>query len=518
MTALAPRTRLMLHGPILPVLVRLAIPNLLLVLVQTSVGLIEMFWVARLGTEALAGVALVFPVVMLMTMMSGGAVGGGISSSIARAIGGGRIAVATMLAYHALVICGVLGLVCAALVLSLGRSIYMAMGGEGASLQAALAYSNIVFAGIVLLWLLNALASILRGSGNIAFPAAVVCIGAAALAILSPVLIFGIGPLPPLGVKGAALAVVLYYASGSLVLAARLASGHELVKLTLRGIRFQWHLVTDILKVGAISALISTSMTLIVALTNAVIGQAGSIVIAGYGIGSRLEYLIISITFGLGVPVVAMVGTCIGAADHRRARRIAWLGAAIGGATAELIGVACAIWPAPWIGLFSHDPQVLLAGSQYLRTAGPAFGFIGVGMLLYFASQGAGRMLWPAAAALSRLAVVGAIGLLSLGWGAPDIRIAYVAVAAAMVVFGAVNVFAMRSWSRWSGSGLAEMLPGAGTDTGQVLFGGGGRELREDLAEMQMLEEFETDRTEDLGVLQGLHGLPAAAFHQERQG
>ena len=254
MTALAPRTRLMLHGPILPVLVRLAIPNLLLVLVQTSVGLIEMFWVARLGTEALAGVALVFPVVMLMTMMSGGAVGGGISSSIARAIGGGRIAVATMLAYHALVICGVLGLVCAALVLSLGRSIYMAMGGEGASLQAALAYSNIVFAGIVLLWLLNALASILRGSGNIAFPAAVVCIGAAALAILSPVLIFGIGPLPPLGVKGAALAVVLYYASGSLVLAARLASGHELVKLTLRGIRFQWHLVTDILKVGAISA------------------------------------------------------------------------------------------------------------------------------------------------------------------------------------------------------------------------------------------------------------------------
>lgn len=122
----------MLHGPILPVLVRLAIPNLLLVLVQTSVGLIEMFWVARLGTEALAGVALVFPVVMLMTMMSGGAVGGGISSSIARAIGSGRVPVATMLAYHALAICGVLGLVSAAIVLSLGRSIYMAMGGEGA--------------------------------------------------------------------------------------------------------------------------------------------------------------------------------------------------------------------------------------------------------------------------------------------------------------------------------------------------------------------------------------------------
>jgi putative MATE family efflux protein len=439
---------LLLHGPVLPVLVRLAVPNLLLILVQTSVGLIEMFWVARLGTDALAGVALVFPVVMLMQMMSGGAVGGGISASVARAIGGGRLHLTGLLAHHAIAISLGIGIISAAVVLSFGPSIYLSMGASGASLQAALSYSNTVFSGIVLLWLLNALASLLRGAGNITFPAAVVSIGAVVLAILSPVLIFGIGPFPRLGVKGAALAIVLYYAIGSLVLAVKLAAGRELVRLTWRGARFQWQLVHDILRVGAVSAIISTSFTLIVALTNAVIGQAGPTVIAGYGIGSRIEYLIVSFTFGLGVPVVAMVGTSVGAADYRRARRIAWTGAIIGGAVAEVIGLACAMRPAAWIGLFSHDPEVLSAGSQYLRMAGPAFGFIGVGMLLYFASQGAGRMLWPATAAVSRLAVVGATGLIIAAGGVTDIRMAYLAVAAAMVTFGAVNAWAMRTWPR----------------------------------------------------------------------
>jgi Na+-driven multidrug efflux pump len=189
-------------------------PNVLLVLVQTSVGLIEMFWVARLGTDALAGVSLVFPIVMLMQMMSGGAVGGGISSSVARAIGGGRIHETAALVHHALAIAFLPGLVSAAVVLPFGPSIYRSMGASGASLGAAPAYSNIVFGGIVLLWVLNALASLLRGSGNIAYPAAVICIGALILAAVSPVLIYGLGPFPRLGVAGAALAVVLYYAVG----------------------------------------------------------------------------------------------------------------------------------------------------------------------------------------------------------------------------------------------------------------------------------------------------------------
>src|ERR1700722_7470292 len=104
-----PRTRALIDGPIAATLIRLAAPNMLVMLAQTSVGLIETYFVGMLGTDALAGVALVFPIVMLMQMMSAGAVGGGISSAIARALGGGRRADADALALHALVIALVFG-------------------------------------------------------------------------------------------------------------------------------------------------------------------------------------------------------------------------------------------------------------------------------------------------------------------------------------------------------------------------------------------------------------------------
>src|SRR6478736_5370019 len=119
-----PRTRSLLEGPIAPTLLRLAAPNVLVMVVQASVGLIETYFVGRLGTDALAGVALVFPVLMLMQMMSAGAMGGGISSAIARALGGGRRADADALALHALVIAVVFGLAFTLAVLSGGRWLY----------------------------------------------------------------------------------------------------------------------------------------------------------------------------------------------------------------------------------------------------------------------------------------------------------------------------------------------------------------------------------------------------------
>src|SRR2546427_5578630 len=137
-----PRTRALLEGPIASTLLRLGAPNVLVMFVQASVGLIETYFVAKLGTEALAGVALVFPVIMLMQMMSAGAVGGGISSAIARTLGAGRRADADALVLHALTVALVFGLVFTAAVLGGGRWLYGAMGGRGAALEAALTYSN----------------------------------------------------------------------------------------------------------------------------------------------------------------------------------------------------------------------------------------------------------------------------------------------------------------------------------------------------------------------------------------
>ena len=102
--AMNPRTRALLQGPIVPTLLRMAWPNVLVMVAQAATGLIETYWVGKLGTDALAGMALVFPGVMLMQMFSAGAMGGGISSAIARALGAGKRDEADALVLHALVI------------------------------------------------------------------------------------------------------------------------------------------------------------------------------------------------------------------------------------------------------------------------------------------------------------------------------------------------------------------------------------------------------------------------------
>src|SRR5580704_8677226 len=126
-----PRTRALIEGPIAATLLRLAAPNILMMVAQSTVGLVETYFVGKLGTDLLAGVALVFPVVMLMQMMSAGAMGGGMSSAIARALGGGRRGDADALALHALIIGLLLGLIFTVAVLLGGDRLYAAMGGSG---------------------------------------------------------------------------------------------------------------------------------------------------------------------------------------------------------------------------------------------------------------------------------------------------------------------------------------------------------------------------------------------------
>src|SRR3989454_873894 len=365
-----PRTRVLLEGPITSTLLRLATPNVLVMLMQASVGLIETYFVGKLGTDALAGVALVFPALMLMQMMSAGA------------LGAGRRTDADALVVHALAISVGFGLLFMLAVLGGGHWLYSAMGGSGASLTAALTYSNVLFAGAILIWVFNSLASVIRGTGNMAVPAVVTFAGAAVLIPLSPCLIFGWGPFPPLGVAGGAVAVIAYYLVGSIALIAYLRSRRSVVHLLFGEIRFRWPLFRDILRVGAVAALITVQTNLTIAIATGFVGRFGPAAIAGYGTGSRLEYLLIPLVFGLGGPLVAMVGTNIGAGQRDRALRAAWIGAGIAAGLTEVIGLSAAAFPHAWLSLFDTDPAMLDAGSRHLRAVGPFYGLFRLGLAL----------------------------------------------------------------------------------------------------------------------------------------
>ena len=437
------RRQAMLQGPPAATMLRLAAPTVIVLIVQTLVGVAETWFVSFLGTEALAGVALVFPALMLMQMMSNGGFGGGVASAVARALGAGRKADAEALLLNALALAVMLGLPFTAAEFLGGRALYRALGGEGAVLAAALAYANVVFGGAVLVWIVSLLAAALRGSGNVLVPAAVILAGAAVLVPLSPALIFGWAGLPRLGLAGAGTAVVIYYGAAAAVLITYLRSRRSALRLPFDLSRIEWRLLRDILGVGALSALGTVQANLTVVLVTGVVGLAGTKAIAGYGIASRLDYILIPLVFGLGSAALAMVGANIGAGQSARARRIAWLGGLVAAGVTEAIGLTVALKPQLWLGLFTDDPAVLGTGTLYLRTVAPFYGLFGLGMLLYFAGQGAGRVLWPVIAGTVRLVVAALLGWLAVVRFGAGLGTLFALVALATIAFGSIIALAL---------------------------------------------------------------------------
>ena len=437
-----------LSGPITPTMLRLALPTIVVLVVQTLVGVAETYFVSFLGTDALAGVALVFPVVMLMQMMSNGGIGGGVSSAVARALGANRRADADALVWHAIVLACVFGIVFTAAALLGGPILYRAMGGAGSTLTAALTYSGVVFSGAIPIWITALLSSALRGAGNVNVPAFVIFAGAVILVPLSPAMIFGWGPFPRLGVAGGGAAVVIYYVLAALALVLYLRSRRSLLQLKMSPLHGR--VFKDILGVGLLSAIGTIQVNLTVTFVTAAVGRFGADAIAGYGIASRLEYIQIPLLFGLGTAVVTMVGINVGAEQMARARRIAWIGAALAFGVTEFIGLAVTVFPQAWLGLFSDEPRVLALGTLYLRNVAPFYGAIGLALALYFASQGAQRVLLPVLAGTVRMVIAAFIGWSAVVWLGASLATLFQIIALAAVTYGVLTAAVMLGggWGR----------------------------------------------------------------------
>jgi putative MATE family efflux protein len=379
--------------------------------VISLVAICETAYVGLLGTTELAAIALVFPMVMLMTMLSAGAMGGGVSSAISRALGAGDIERADALAWHAAAIGATAGVFFSVLFLGFGKPILRALGGSGAVLDAGLAYANIALGGAILAWLMNTLASIVRGTGNMRVPSLAMFLAAGLQIALGGALGLGIGPVPRFGLAGVAWGLAIAYAAATLFLFWFLYSGRGRLKLGLSGVAFRREMFLDILKLGAVSSLGPLQVVLTVLILTRLVAGFGTEALAGYGIGARLEFLLVPVVFAIGVASVPMVGMAMGAGQVERARRVAWTAAAAAVVFLGAIGLLVTAVPDVWSGLFSGDPAVRAAANLYLRWAGPGFAFVGLGLSLYFASQGSGRVVAPVLAGTVRLLVIAAGGL-----------------------------------------------------------------------------------------------------------
>jgi putative MATE family efflux protein len=426
---LSSRTERLLSAPIVPTLARLSAPGVLLVLFQSMVSIGDTYFVGRLGTGPLAALALVFPLIMLLQMTSAGAMGGGVSSAIARALGSGNSPLARKLVVHALVIAAGMGVVFTVLILLFGPGLYRLLGGEGETLGHALRYSDIVFGGAIAVWAANTLSSVLRGSGNMLTPA-LALIGAALVHLpLSAILVSRIG------IAGAGIAYITTFSLAALAMAV-IVWRSSLLRPHKEDWKLEWRLFREILRVGAISVASAVQTVLAAVIITGFVGRYGAAALAGYGVGLRLELLQIPLVFAVGQALVVLVGTHIGAARAARAKQIAWIGAGFAASISLAIGVTVSIFPLAWVGLFSEDAAVLESGSRYLRTVAPFYPLLAAGIALYFASQGAGRVLRPVLAGTVRLAMVIAGGLL-----VASLQGVFMVIAAAMIVFGVLTIW-----------------------------------------------------------------------------
>jgi putative MATE family efflux protein len=412
----AARTTLLLEGPILSTLLRLSAPNILNLLAIAGMITFDGLFVGRLGPDALAGVSLAFPFVMLIQHTAASGMGGGVSSAIARALGAGKRDVANALALHAFVLA--LGLAAAfSAVLLLGAPfVFRWMGGNGEMLSAAFSYANVAFSGAVSICMLNLLGSAVRGTGNMGLPAGVIVGSVIAHVLISPLLIFGWGPVPAVGPAGAGWGLIIPFGAGSLVLLGYLRSSCSLVTLAFRGVPLQWGLFAEILKVGVPGLINVTITNLSVVLLTGIAGRLGREVGLGYAMGARLEYILIPLAFGFGTAIVAMVGTNWGAKQYHRAYQIAWTGGATVGVACGSIGLIVALFPGLWMGLFTNDDEIVRVGASYLGVVGPIYGFYGLGMALYFATQGFGSVIWTVTANAVRLLASAGCALVATYW------------------------------------------------------------------------------------------------------
>jgi len=440
----------MLEASALPLLLTLASPNALAFIVQACVNMTEVWYVGQLGTVALAAMALVFPLLMLMQMLANGAMGGAVTGTIARALGGGQRDKAERLIWHALMIALAAGFGFLVLVLLVMDPLLALMSSNIEVLRESKRYLIILFSGCPLLWTMALLTSVFRGMGNMRFPAFLMVAGAFIQIPLSGALVLGWFGVQSMGVSGAAVSIVTIATISTLVLVLGLLRKSSVLQLRLKQCAPKRELFNEILHIGLPSALSPVFTIATISGLNILVGSFGVAALAGYGVASRIEFLVIPLVFGLGVAMNTLVGTNLGAGKIKRAVHIGWVGSATAAVLAGVGGLLLAFFPDVWAGLFTDDPATLKSARGYLVYAGPFFAFQGIGLSLYFASQGAGAMTWPLIATFVRMLITIGVGAILLYSFDVSLNALYLVSGLAMLGYGVLTAAALKlgMWER----------------------------------------------------------------------
>jgi len=392
----------LLAQPPLRAIITLAAPTTAVMLIAALSNVLHTYFVSRLGDDAIAAVSLVFPISMILITVVSGGLGAGVSTGIARALGAGRSGDASALAEHAIVITVTLALT-GSVATELGaRIVFQLMGGSGAVLEQAMLFARVLFSGLIISFTVGTFDSILRGAGNVRIPAICSSLSLCLQVLLTPLFMYGIG----LGLAGAPLGTLTGQAIGLVprslyIFGARSPIRPRLLPRALRRRHF-----VEILRVGVPAALSAALSYISLLILTGTIARFGTADLAAYGLGSRLDFLLFSLGFGVAAAGLTLVGMAAGAARHDLITRYVVQTALAAAAVVAIPAIAVTWRPELWIHLFTQAPEITAIGARYLRQIGPTYFFVVMSMVLASSFQALARATVPLTVMVARVALV----------------------------------------------------------------------------------------------------------------
>ncbi len=362
--------------PIVPLLLKLSIPSIFSMFIQALYNVIDSIFVARLSKDALAAVSLAFPIEMVLIAIAVGT-GTGTSSLISRLLGSGKDRRAGNVAEHVFFIGLFYGIIVTAIGFFLPEHLISFFTDNHLLIDYGTRYTRIILIGSIAIFIPVLASDILRGEENTFIPMVSMLIGAILNIILDPLLIFGYGPFPRLGVEGAAIATVLSrIISGTFILSILFRGSHQ-VKLNLKAFRFDFSIVKDVYQVGLPAMLMQILGSVTISGLNLILGSYTPTAIAALGIYFRLQSFVFMPVFGLNQGYLPMLGYNYGHRNPQRMKKTMQSAFFMGFCFTMIGCLLFQLFPVQLIKLFDSSPDLISIGTDALKTISLAYPIIG---------------------------------------------------------------------------------------------------------------------------------------------
>lgn len=382
------------QGSITKAITLLAVPMILEMIMESLFGVVDMFFVAKLGSDAVAAVGLTES---MLTIMFAVALGLSMATTavVARRIGEQKPEDAAVAAVQSIALGLIVAAICGAVGIVFGKQLLEAMGASPAVIATGSSYTRIVIGGsatILMLFLMNA---IFRGSGDAAIAMRVLWVANAVNICLNPCLIFGLGPFPKMGVAGSATGTTIGRGIGVLLQLWALTSGHRRIAIRRSQVKLDLPVMGRILRLslgGMFQYFVAVASW--IGLVR-IVSTFGSVAIAGYTLGMRVIVFAILPSWGLANAAATLVGQNLGAGKPDRAEKSTWIAGLF---NMTFLGVVTLVFVAfgEWIvRIFSSDPQLVPAAAECLRFVSYGYICYAWGMVIVQSFNGAGDTVTP---------------------------------------------------------------------------------------------------------------------------